>query len=363
MSEAHPSTVVLLGAQRFQPSLGALVSRVGVTGRIALITAGWQEREPEIDELSAHLGGETVNLRLHERATGVFHRDPALAAWHRERQHQLRHLQEIYRVRLEHAFDAERDVAAYDTPAALRDEVDRASIQAIADLDRWHLEMCEEVRKDYDSRFDLDGHPQIQRHKAELQALLADCEAVAIAGGHVAVLLNRLKLFDLKSLIGARPVFAWSAGAMAISDTVVLFHDDGPQGRVARQVLESGLGLLPGVVVLPEPERRLHLDDQARVRLLSRRFSPATCLAFPSSSYAHFQDGVCVDANGVTALEWGGGTHPFTARRPEGRGHPHDLAAAAAAVDARANDDLDDDAEGEDEEANKSVDAQDGGDA
>ena len=109
MVQAGPSSVVLLGAQRFQPSLGTLVSEAGITGRIALITAGWQEREPEVDELSAHLGGDTINLRLHERATAIFHQDRVLSAWHRERQQLLRHLQEIYRLRLEHAFDAERD--------------------------------------------------------------------------------------------------------------------------------------------------------------------------------------------------------------------------------------------------------------
>ena len=313
MVQAGPSSVVLLGAQRFQPSLGTLVSEAGITGRIALITAGWQEREPEVDELSAHLGGDTINLRLHERATAIFHQDRVLSAWHRERQQLLRHLQEIYRLRLEHAFDAERDVAAYDCPAELKAEVDDASIQHIADLDRWHLDQCQKVRADFDSRFNVDDHHLIRGHKAELQGIIDDCDAVAIAGGHVAVLLNRLKLFDIKSLIGTKPVFAWSAGAMAISDQVVLFHDDGPQGRVARQVLEVGLGMLNDIVVLPEPERRLDLEAADRVRLLSRRFAPAVCLAFPATSWARFEGGVCLGTSKVIELDEEGGHRAFAA--------------------------------------------------
>jgi hypothetical protein len=46
----------------------------------------------------------------------------------------------------------------------------------------------------------------------------------------VAVLVNRLRLFGLGDLVADKTVFAWSAGAMAVSERVVLFHDDPPQG-------------------------------------------------------------------------------------------------------------------------------------
>ena len=58
-----PNAVVLLGAQRFDPTLAAAMSRQYVTGRVALITAGWQERESEDEDLREHLAPrETVNL-------------------------------------------------------------------------------------------------------------------------------------------------------------------------------------------------------------------------------------------------------------------------------------------------------------
>ena len=47
-ADATPTrTAVLLGAQRFQPTLAAAVKETGVQGRIAIVTAGWQEREDE----------------------------------------------------------------------------------------------------------------------------------------------------------------------------------------------------------------------------------------------------------------------------------------------------------------------------
>ncbi len=113
---------------------------------------------------------------------------------------------------------------------------------------------------------------------------MKECDALAIAGGHVASLLNRLRLFRISDLARGRMVFAWCAGAMAISERVVLFHDSPPQGPGAAEVLDSGLGLIGEVVVFPQPEFRLRLGDKKRLSLLARRFAPATCLAMPARS-------------------------------------------------------------------------------
>src|SRR5258708_6486490 len=108
MPATRPSAIVLLGAQRFDPSLGAAVAALGVKGRIATITAGWQEREDDDDDLVQHLDGRVVNLRLHARAEEVFGEDPELRDAHRGRQDSLRPRQDFYRIRLEHALDADR---------------------------------------------------------------------------------------------------------------------------------------------------------------------------------------------------------------------------------------------------------------
>jgi hypothetical protein len=108
---------------------------------------------------------------------------------------------------------------------------------------------------------------------------------VAIAGGDVAALRNRFLMFDLGSLLGDLPVFAWSAGAMLLSDVIVLFHDTPPHGAGDPEVLDRGLGRVPGVVAFPHATRRLRLDDAVRVRVMSRRFAPAACLAMDEGSH------------------------------------------------------------------------------
>lgn len=309
------SKAVLLGAQRFDPTLGSAVSLEGVESPIAMITCGWQEREPEDEELSAHLGGQAVNLRLHARGVELFQKDKELQDLHRERQGLLRHLQEIYRLRLDHAFAAEREVAAYDMPESLRDEVEQASIEAIRQLDDWHIDQCQRVVDEFDEKMKVEHRPAVQKLREEIARDLERCGAVAIAGGHVALIVNRLELFGVKELLGDREVFAWSAGAMAITDRIVLFHDDPPQGQIARQVMGKGLGLVPKTVVFPSPERRLHLEAKDRVALLAKRFAPATCLVLPDRSWVTWNGTSFGRAQGVVRLAENGANVPFVPLR------------------------------------------------
>ncbi|HVH45465.1 MAG TPA: hypothetical protein VM925_24095, partial [Labilithrix sp.] len=271
MISGDTRAVVLLGAQRFDPTLGEAVAELGVEGRIAAITAGWQEREEEDDDLKEHLGGRTINLRLHARAEEIFRSDPEFHAAHREKQAILRHRQDFYRIRLEHALDAQHVIENRAAPKDILEDEARASIQEIRDIDRMHLERCMRDHREFDERYRPHERPAVAEQVAEIAKIVADCEAIAIAGGHVATLLNRLRLFDVRSLARGKVVFAWCGGAMAVSERVVLFHHSPPQGPGAAEVLDEGLGLAGNVVCLPQPEFRLRLDDRERVRGMARR--------------------------------------------------------------------------------------------
>ncbi len=289
-----PRAVVLLGAQRFDPTLVLAVNDLGIKGRIATITAGWQEREDEDDDLEEHLatiGVTTENLRLHARAEEVFRADPEFHKAHRERQALLRHRQDFYRIRLEHALNAAQVIRQRQAPEAILEDEAHASIQAIRDLDHMHLSRCGMDRGEFEDRLRPLKRPALAKERAEIGEIIAASEAVAIAGGHVASLLNRLDLFGVAPLLGGKTIFAWCAGAMAISERVVLFHDSPPQGVGAAEVLDAGLGLAPGVVVLPQPEFRLRLDDSERVQLMARRFAPSVCLAMPAKSRVRWRSG------------------------------------------------------------------------
>ncbi len=305
--------IVLLGAQRFDPTLGSTADALGLEkdGRVAIVTAGWQERESEDAALYAHLGERTVNLRLHRRADEVFHHDRELADAHRARQARLRHKQDFYRVRLEHELEANHVIRQRKAPPEILGEEQEASIGAIRALDEYHLTQCQRVHEEFEAETKLYERPWIVRHRRQLALILRECVAVAIAGGHVATLLNRLSLFGLGELIEERPVFAWSAGAMALTERVVLFHDSPPQGPGAAELLDRGLGLVPNVVALPQPETRLRLQDPERVSVLARRFPAARCLALPARAHVTWHEGRFERPSGVLQLLQDGQVVPF----------------------------------------------------
>jgi len=287
-------TVVLLGPQRLHPTLSVAVESLGLRGRIAAVTAGWEEREGEDQELSAHLQGRTVNLGVYGRTEEVYRSDPELFQAVRERHDKLRKIQELYRIRLGHLMEAARELMRrQDRPgdAELVEPQVRGAVGAIRALDDEHVERIRGVHVEFASRFRPQERDAVARHRRELQEILDGCSALCIAGGHVAILLNRLRLFGVIDLLRDQAIFAWSAGAMVVSERIVVFHDRPPQGAGDPEVLEAGFGAVKGVVALPHAERRLRLDDTTRVALFARRFEPLVCVALDPRTRVDWRDG------------------------------------------------------------------------
>ena len=275
------SGVILLGPQRLQPTLIGAVRALGVPddAPVATVTAGWQEREGDDAELNEHLGGRATNLRLYARAEAVLRRDPELAAAHHRRQEILKRIRSLYALRLRHAMAACEALLREPGDDLALERARGEAIEAVRELDRRHLERAREVHEEFDARFGPQARPAVAEERDQIAAVVRGAGATAVAGGHVAVLLNRLALFGLGELLAGSSVVAWSAGAMAIGERVVLFHDRPPHGPGFSEVLEHGLALAPGVVPFPHARHRLDLDHRARVAIAARRFAPALCLA------------------------------------------------------------------------------------
>ena len=278
----------LLGPQYRIPNLRACLDGLGLAGPLVAITAGWQEREGEIEELRAHVGGAVTDLGLYKRGEQAFADDAPLAAAHHERQLLLQEMQEHYRLRLAALMNVIQELGALpsDSPALRRAR--RAALGDVRRLDREHLAAVQREQEAFAQRWQPARRPAVAPHVAALAPAIERAAAVLVAGGHVAVLLNRMRLFGLGDLLAQRPLIAWSAGAMAVCERVVLFHDRPPQGAAHPELLDAGLGIVTGVVALPHAAARLALNDAGRVGTLARRFAPAQCLALDHGSLARW---------------------------------------------------------------------------
>ena len=287
--------ITLLGPQRLTPSLGAAVRALGSEGPIATVTAGWREREGEDGELNEILDGRGRNLALYRRWSEILDVDPEYAAAERVLRDELEELQALYEVRLDHAMRGIDAVQRSTAPREVKDPAVDDAIEELRRLDEWHLRIVAEARERFDERWSPGARDAVRQHRDEVATQLRECGALAIAGGHVAVLLQCLRLLAV-TRPAALPQFiiAWSAGAMALTDRVVLFHDFTPQGSTGVEVYDFGLGVVSDVVPLPHARRRLRLRDTARTAVLARRFAPAHCVVL--------DDGVRLDLGPTGAL-------------------------------------------------------------
>ena len=179
-------------------------------------------------------------------------------------------------MRLAHDLEAARELMRHRGHGRLVSEQRRAAIRAVRTLDRWHLRRIR--RNPRGVRVPLanprDGPPS--------RAIAKRFGRCSRDRGRCASRVDTWRFSwpgcgcsTSRAMVGDRPVIAWSAGAMAMSDRIVLFHDHPPQGAGDPEVLDAGLALCRQVVALPHARRRLQLDDPIRVSLFARPVRPS----------------------------------------------------------------------------------------
>jgi hypothetical protein len=309
----------VLGPQGTTPDAGEVLRDFGIKGPVALVRAGLQERESEDADMIQAFGVPAVNLTLHARGNEVFKAASDFTAAYTTRQHRLRAMQGFYRTRLDGIENAARTISLRYAEPELLEQEEKVSVDQFRHLDNDHIERCKAVKEAFDRAWPAGGVEVLARHRREVRELMATTSALVIAGGHVASLLNRLQLFDVLANVGDKPILAWSAGAMVLTERIVLFHDFPPYGSDIAQVLDTGFGLVPGVVVLPDARRRIDLGAHAGIQRFARRMAPATCIAMDHGERMIFEAGELVMARatrltttGQAERDWSGEPSRFS---------------------------------------------------
>ncbi|MGI9519931.1 MAG: hypothetical protein ACR2NP_22950 [Pirellulaceae bacterium] len=283
MSKPSQRRLVLLGPQPEYVSLREALGRLDITSPVAFVTAGWEDEENDPQQLQPlvdALPAGSFNLNLFERSEQLFADDSEVIELLRDRQDELRHLRDVYRMRLDCALDAARRVVRRQEELIDIQPERESAIDMVRQLDRDYFERTGVICHDYERRLGTARRPQVKLHREKISKQLDQAAAIVISGGHAAIILNRLKIFGLLETHTKLPIIAWSAGAMALSQRVVFFHDSPPQGRGNPEVLRAGMALFRKYLPLPDARNRLRLDDKLRVELFSRRFNSHQCVIF-----------------------------------------------------------------------------------
>ncbi|MFT5220353.1 MAG: hypothetical protein ACI87H_002495 [Gammaproteobacteria bacterium] len=305
---------IMLGPQSPHSNLKNVIDTLAIDGPVVSITAGWRDSEAETDELQASIGRPIEDLNLYHLAENLFSREPELHALHRERQDKLVELQRLYLIRLTPTMLAARKLMRDKAESDFLRLEQRAAITQVRALDRHHLGRISAIHQEFDKPRAALLIPDAAGLVKTLQQKLAESALVLIAGGHVAVLINRIRLFRLGEILAQKPIIAWSAGAMVLGERIVLFHDDAPQGKRDAEVLDAGLGIVRNVIALPQAKSRLDWSSSNRMAIFSRRFAPAKCCTLDNGSMIHLQDGRMTSASQSSVITRNGMKKPTVAK-------------------------------------------------
>ncbi len=259
---------------------------------MVVLAAGWQQDEGEEEVLRRHLGPEASVLPLYGWFEVVMREVPDLRAAYRARQDALIRLRALHRIRLSGALQVVRELLTDAEDPAGQHALTLAKAH-VRELDAELMQACADIHAEHGRPWREE--PIVQRLQERAREILEGARAIVLTGGNVAVLQNRMDFFDVGSAIVARrasgtPVIAWSAGAMVLTEKIVLFYDDPPEGEPQfPEILEGGFGLVRELVLLPHARQRLRLDDASRVGILADRFAPATCLGLENGAWLDWE--------------------------------------------------------------------------
>lgn len=279
--------LTILGPERPDGVLPAVLQRHGVRGPVALVSAGWRHDEPRDEPLRAALNVSVHNLGLYAAFRELERDAPDLvAAWTRK-QDELRKVKVLYRMRIVHAARAAQELWAE------RRDPDCAwfqlAVRSLREADELFLREARRLHAEFDTQVAPARHRLVRATAARMDDTLAGCEAILIAGGHVGVLRNRMSFFGMEAWLRRRRVYAWSGGAMVMAARVLLYHDHTAYGPGIAEFLDDGFGLLTDTVLLPHARERLNLEAPGTVAILARRVAPATAVGLENG--AVFENG------------------------------------------------------------------------
>ena len=166
--------VVLLGSQR-RPSVQHVVRELDPHARVATVTAGWQEREPDDAELNELLGGRAVNLSLHARWLDVLEKRPGVRPRRaRARRGPGRAAAASTSAQLDHALrrDVRHRRRQGGAARGSRDRVLADALELVRMVDEQHLVRVREAHLEFYDAWRPQDRPVVAAHREEVREIL-----------------------------------------------------------------------------------------------------------------------------------------------------------------------------------------------
>ena len=286
----------ILGPQHPHHNIDKALKDFCPTGNVAVISAGWRYEEKDIDALKRAIKRDVFHIPLYEWFEGLGGVEPELSNMHKLRQKRILAHKKVYQINLESALQTWHEIRGlYKSNPDIYNQDEHEACLHVQAIDRRCVERLEEIKGDFSAIAQPWLHESALPLFEQIAYTLDRCSALILTGGHVAILRNRLAFFGLEELLQdflleGKQIFAWSAGAMCLTDRIVLYHDDPPWGEGYAEILDTGMGLLPKVVFLPHANTRLDIGNPSRIEKFARRFAPDVCICLENGAHLVFNE-------------------------------------------------------------------------
>ena len=286
----------ILGPQRDHPNLVNIVDTHLKDARIAVVSAGWRHEESELKPMARDLRRPLSLLPLYLWFDELGQKEPDLSKEHSERQRRIKAYKKLYRKKLHMHLDYLDFIEKKwrKQPELYEDDYQEA-LNDLRSIDTGALKRLERIRAQFPNLLEPWKHPSAQPFHEEIRSTLEHCDGLIIAGGHVAILRNRMFFFGFAELLRdflkqGKQIICWSAGAMAMCEQIILYYDDPPEGMGVAEILDTGMGILPNVTFFPHAAQRLRLEVPARVRALTQRFHNQKCITLEVGAHLLYEN-------------------------------------------------------------------------
>src|SRR4029079_5668103 len=150
-------------------NLPRVVGDLDPEAMVAMVTAGWQEREGDDAELRELAGHRTTNLALNARCLAVYEEDREDAHAEREHEAALAELRQLYLVQLDHALVAAYEVARRsDARPRLRERALTAARRAVQLLDEQHVQRVADFQQHFYDAWRPQERASVARQREEI---------------------------------------------------------------------------------------------------------------------------------------------------------------------------------------------------
>ncbi len=304
-NEEFDSPLLLTGPQHAQPRLREALRSWNISGKIGLVSAGWEEDEFDDAWVRDAVDNAVVNSHLYEFGEQLFVEDPEIIHLLRRRQDELRKLREVNKIQLDHLLATARELLRREFAGEeVLAETD-TTFRQIREVDALYIDHVHDVIRKYDKQIEPTSRATVLNYRQRVLEQLDGCQALFVAGGHIGVLLNRLNLSRLLRHLQI-PVIAWSGGAMAMGDKIVFYHHFIPHSSGDAELSRHGMRWFHSLLLFPSASQRLNLASRVEIALLARRFNEDFCYAMDEGSELEWSSQKLVRMDGINRLSLDG---------------------------------------------------------